>query len=92
MVSVYEGGATRQLAIDLGFIPVAPPKKSNRLELWGYDREISRRRNEVERLFRRLKGFRRTFSPFDKLDVMFVAFINFALIVAGLRQCEHDLA
>jgi len=52
-----------------------------------------RRRNEIERLFRRLKGFRRIFSRFDKLDVMFIAFpagtpfgaIHFALIVEALR-------
>ena len=43
------------------------------------------RRNEIERLFRRLKGFRRLFSRFEKLDVMFVAFIHVALIVDGLR-------
>ncbi len=36
-------------------------------------------------LFRRLKGFRRIFSRFDKLDVMFTAFIHFALIVEALR-------
>ncbi|MBR7904389.1 IS5/IS1182 family transposase, partial [Burkholderia cenocepacia] len=35
--------------------------------------------------FRRLKGFRRIFSRFEKLDTMFLAFINFALIVDGLR-------
>jgi IS4 transposase len=44
-----------------------------------------RRRNEIERLFRRLKGFRRIFSRFDKLDIVFVAFLNFALIVEALR-------
>ena len=44
-----------------------------------------RRRNEIERLFRRLKGFRRVFSRFDKLDVMFAAFVPFALIVDALR-------
>ncbi|MGE3979207.1 MAG: IS5/IS1182 family transposase, partial [Nitrospira sp.] len=38
-------------------------------------------------LFRRLKGFRRIFSRFEKLDVMFIAFIHFALIVEGLRLC-----
>ena len=48
-------------------------------------RALYKRRNEIERLFRRLKGFRRLFSRFEKLDVMFVAFINFALIVEGLR-------
>ncbi len=84
MDKAYEGDETRQLALDLGFIPVVPPK-SNRLEPWEYDREMYRRRNEVERLFRRLKGFRRIFSRFDKLDMMFFAFINFALIVDGLR-------
>jgi len=46
---------------------------------------MDRRRNEIERLFRRLKGFRRIFSRFEKLDVMFVAFINFAMIGEGLR-------
>ena len=45
-----------------------------------------RRRNEVERLFRRLKGFRRIFSRFDKLDVMFTAFIHFALSLDTLRS------
>ncbi|MFC1388894.1 MAG: IS5/IS1182 family transposase, partial [gamma proteobacterium symbiont of Clathrolucina costata] len=42
------------------------------------------KRNEVERLFRRLKGFRRIFSRFDKLDVVFLLFINFALITDTL--------
>ncbi len=44
-----------------------------------------KRRNEVERLFHCLKGFRRISSRFEKLDVMFLAFINFALVVDGLR-------
>ena len=42
--------------------------------------------NEIERLFRRLKGFRRIFSRFDKLDLVFIAFIYFALIVEALRE------
>ena len=40
----------------------------------------------IERLFRRLKGFRRIFSRFEKLDVMFIGFINFSLIVEALRS------
>jgi len=86
MDRAYEGQETRQLALDLGFIPVVPPK-SNRLTAWEYDREMYKRRNQIERLFRRLKGFRRIFSRFDKLDVMFLAFIRFALIAEGLRLC-----
>jgi transposase len=84
MDRAYEGDATRQLAVDLGYLPVVPPKP-NRLTPWAYDRAMYTRRNEIDRLFRRLKGFRRIFSRFEKLDGMFVAFINFALIVDGLR-------
>lgn len=86
MDRAYEGDETRQLALELGFIPVVPPMKT-RVNPWEYDRELYKRRNEVERLFRRLKGFRRIFSRFEKLDVMFLGFISFALIADGLRMC-----
>ena len=84
MDRAYEGNETRQLALELGFTPVVPPL-SSRLNPWDYDRVMYRRRNEIERLFRRLKGFRRIFSRFEKLDVMFRGFIHFALIADGLR-------
>ena len=86
MDRAYEGAETRQLVLKLGFTPVVPPKQK-RVSPWQYDRVMYRRRNEIERLFRRLKGFRRVFSRFDKLDVMFTAFIHFALIVEALRYC-----
>lgn len=86
MDRAYEGNETRQLALDLRFIPVVPPKTS-RIDHWEYDRQMYKRRNEVERLFRRLKGFRRIFSRFEKPNVMFLGFISFALITDGLRLC-----
>jgi transposase len=84
MDRAYEGDETRDLAVKLGYILVVPPKTNRRCP-WEYDRVMYRRRNEIERLFRRLKGFRRVFSRFDKLDVMFAAFVLFALIVDALR-------
>ena len=63
---------------------MVPPLKT-RLDPWEYDREMCKRRNEVERLFRRLKGFHRIFSRFEKLDVLFLGFIVFALIFDALR-------
>jgi hypothetical protein len=69
---------SRQLALEPGFTPVVPPNP-NRVTPWEYDRAIYARRNEVERLFRRI------FSRFDKLDVLFMAFIHFALIFEALR-------
>ncbi len=84
MDRAYEGDETRQMVLDLGLEPVVPPKL-NRLVKWDYDRTVYKRRNEVERLFRRLKGYRRIFSRFEKLDVMYRAFLNFALIVDMIK-------
>jgi transposase len=84
MDKAYEGEETRQLVMDLNFEAVVPPK-SNRVEPWQYNKEMYKQRNEVERLFRRLKGFRRIFSRFDKLDVVFTFFIFFALIIESLK-------
>ena len=84
MDRAYEDNTTLQLALDFGFIPVVPPRPQ-RLAPWSYNRALYRRRNEIERLFRRLKGFRRIFSRFDKLDLVFLGFLHFALIVEALR-------
>ena len=84
MDRAHEGDETRQLALDLGFQPVVPPLKTWR-EPWMYDRQLYRRRNELERLFRRLKGFRRIFSRFEKLDALFRGFVLFARIYDAVR-------
>ena len=59
--------------------------QGKRLIKWDNDRTIYKRQKEVERLFRRLKGYRRIFSRFEKLDVMYRAFLNFALIVDMIK-------
>ena len=83
MDRTYEGDETRALAIELGCTPVVPPK-SNRKNPWDYDKQLYKQRNQVERLFRRLKRFRRIFTRYDKLDIIFLAFVYFALIVDAL--------
>ncbi|OLG84728.1 transposase, partial [Xanthomonas oryzae pv. oryzae] len=47
----------------------------------------SKRGDVMLRLFRRLKGYRRIFTRFEKLDVMFLGFLSFVLVVDGLRMC-----
>ena len=81
-----EGDTTRPLALDLIFSPVVPAK-SNRLNPWESDQEHDQKRNEVERLFSRRKGFDRIFSGLDQLDRMFSAFWFLVLIVDSLRSC-----
>ena len=84
MDRAYEGNETRQLVLELGMVPIVPPK-SNRIDPWRYDRTLYKKRNEIERLFRRLKGYRRIFSRFEKLDAVFLGFLAFAFIVEALR-------
>ena len=83
MDRAYEGDNMRAAAKELGYIPVVPPKK-NRIDPWEYDEELYKRRNEVERFFRRIKRFRRVFTRYDKLDIVFSGFILFAMIVDAL--------
>ena len=72
-------------------MPVVAPK-SCRIEPWDHDLALYRRRNEIERLFRRLKGYRRIFTRFEKLDAMFMGFLSFALVTDALRMCRQILA
>ncbi len=78
MDCAYEDKATRQAALDSGFISAVPPKK-NRKSPWEYDKELYKRRNEIEGYFRRLKRFRKVFTRYDKLDIIFIAVISFAM-------------
>jgi len=84
MDRAYEGDETRTLAYELGYMPVVPPK-SNRKNPCEYDKVLYKFRNQVERLFRRIKRFRRIFTRYDKLDIIYTAFILFALIVDALN-------
>ena len=72
------------VALTPGYEPVVPPLRTQ-AEPREYDREMCKRRSEIERLFRRLKGFRRIFPRFEKLDVLFSGFIVFALVVDAVR-------
>ena len=75
-----EDDKTRKAAKESGFIPVVPPKK-NRKEPWVYDTELYKRRNEVERFFLRIKRFRKVFTRYDKLDIIYLGVITFAMIL-----------
>ena len=88
MDRAYEGDATRQLASSLGYSVVVPPRRSRKVS-WEYDEELYKRRNEVERLFRRMKNFRRIFTRYDKLDELYIGFILFGMIFDALRSVNR---
>ena len=76
----YEGDETRQ------WPSLWATRRSSHPEATAATRGTTtvRYRNEVERLFRRLKGYRRVFTRY--VDVMFLAFITLALIHDTLRN------
>ena len=84
MDRAYEDNLTRYTAQTLNFKPIVPPK-SNRKDPWEYDKELYKLRNEVERLFRIIQGFRRVFCRFEKLDIMYIGFIQLALLYVSIK-------
>ena len=80
MDRAYEDDETRILTFKQGLVP---PKK-NRKSPWQYDTELYKRRNEVERFFLRLKRFRKVFTRYDKLDIIYFSVITLALIFDAL--------
>lgn len=85
MDKAYEGDSMREKAVKCGFSPVVPPK-SNRKDPWDYDKEAYKERNRIERLFCRIKArFRKVFTRYDKLDVIYLGFVYFALIIEMLQ-------
>lgn len=79
MDRAYEDDKIHALAAEHGFIPVVPLKK-NRKDPWDYDKDLYKRRNEIERYFLRLKRFRKVCTRYDKLDSTFLSIIMLAMI------------
>ena len=60
-------------------IPIVPPRKNRKLP-WQYDTKLYKCRNEVERFFLRIKRFRKVFTHYDKLDIIYFSIVTVALI------------
>lgn len=93
MECVDEGHQASPLVLDLNCIPIVIPLHT-RIRVLGIrpqDVKMNKHRNEVERLFHRLKGYRRICSRYEKFNVMFIFFICFAPIANGLRSCQQTL-
>lgn len=64
---------------------VVIPPKSNRKVLRDYDADLYKERNIVERMFNKLKHFRRVATRYDKTALSFMAFLNLAAIYLWLK-------
>ena len=64
---------------------VVIPPRSNRNEQRGYDKFLYEERNIIERMFGKLKHFRRVATRYDKLAVSYMAFVMIASIFLWLK-------
>lgn len=61
------------------------PPRSQRKTPRDYDKELYKERNLIERMFNKLKHFRRVATRYDKLDIAYLAFAFLAGIYLWLK-------
>ena len=76
----YDGGAIRRLIEDQGAVPNIPSKANRRWKSC-FSKVLYRGRNAIERMFCRLKDWRRIATRYDKLATNFMAAICLAAAV-----------
>jgi transposase len=77
----YDANALRDWLISRGTTPVIPPMRHRRIQ-FPYDYRVYTKRNVIERLFCRLKDWRRIATRYDRKLSTFLATITIASIVS----------
>ena len=77
----YDAGAFRAWLAERGTEAVIPSTRSRKVAI-PHDRDLYRQRNRIERMFCRLKDFRRVATRYDKLARNYAAAVHLAAIAA----------
>ncbi|GJE36815.1 transposase [Xanthobacter flavus] len=77
----YDSDAIRRQVEGMGAMPNIPPR-SNRLWKNCFSPVLYRDRNAIERMFCRLKDFRRIATRYDRLAINFLAAVSIAATVS----------
>ena len=80
----FDGDAQRCACIERDVFPTIP-NRSNRIDPWPFLADGYVERNKVERLFGKVKQFRRVATRYDKLKETFLGMIHLALGFIRLR-------
>ena len=75
----------RQSLLLAGISPVIPPR-SNRKDAIPCDFRAYKDRNRIERMFNKVKQFRRIATRYDKTRASFTAFLNLAAVRLWLKD------
>lgn len=78
--TAYDSNGLRQFLDERGTRAVIP-NNPTRKRIYPFDRVLYRGRNAIERMFSRLKDFRRVATRYDKLADTFTATVLLAAIV-----------
>jgi transposase len=81
----FDGDAQRQACRDRGAKPVIP-FKANRTSPGRLNKKAYRERNKIERLFGKLKEFRRVATRYEKLKQTFLGVIHLVLGFIRLKR------
>jgi transposase len=84
----FDGDAQRGACIDRDVFPNIP-NRSNRIEPWPFFEDGYVERNRVERLFGKLKQFRRIATRYEKLKETFLGLIHLALGFIRIRASAN---
>jgi transposase len=70
----YDANYMLEAGEKVGAKVVIPPRKNRKIQR-EYDKELYKKRNIIERMFNKMKHFRRVATRYDKLDVSYLAFV-----------------
>lgn len=88
--TAYDANGLRQFMIERGTIPVIP-NNPTRKRLHPFDHNAYKRRNLIERMFCRLKDWRRIATRYDKLARNFLSAVSLAAAIIWWTGLSPDL-
>ncbi len=80
----YDADYVIEASQAMGAVAVIPPKSNRKIQR-DYDRDLYKERNLIERMFNKLKQFRRIATRYDKRASSFLSFIHLAATLIWLQ-------
>lgn len=80
----YDADTLMAAIREAGSEPVIPPRRHRKAQR-AYDTDLYKQRNQIERLFAKLKEFRRVATRYDKVLANFLGFVKIAAIQLWLK-------
>lgn len=82
----FDGDALRRACVDRDVAPNIPLKANRDPDAWAFEPESYKERNRVERLFAKVKEFRRVATRYEKLKATYLGLLHLTLGFIRLRK------